>query len=147
MRLAMEIVKYEPQFLVLPRGQHSTFFSEMGNKIREDLWALWHNSSSMNTWFVPALSRWHSSHHHMCLYPCRKLKKKKKPSWMVFWANNVKAEFIFNHRLCQSALENDPNPKIWNHQLLSMSISHCLPGTSFRCRHFHAKILPIIWNF
>ena len=50
---------------------------------------------------------------------------------MVFWANNVKAEFIFNHKLCQSALGNDPNPKIWNHQLLSLSISRGLPGTSF----------------
>ena len=42
---------------------------------------------------------------------------------MVFLANDVKAEFIFNHKLCQCALENDPNPKIWNHQLLSLLIS------------------------
>ena len=63
---------------------------------------------------------------------------------MVFLVNDVKAEFIFNHKLCQTALENDPNPKIWNHQLLSLSTSHCLPGTGFRGRHFHTKILPVI---
>lgn len=124
MRLAMEIGKCELHlFCHEVKTQH--FSGEMGNKIRGPVspLALTHPIWTLGLFQLCLFTDTLPSTYMPSSMLKTKTKQKNTPSGMVFWAkNNVKAEFILTW-LCQSALENDLNPKIWNHLLLSLSIS------------------------